>query len=294
MTKPSISKQFLMLGVVMSLFVVGCTTSAARTPLLPPVERVRLATTTSLCDTGLWEHLEPMFEKQYKLELDILYAGTGIAFEYGKRCDVDVIVTHDKAREEKFVADGYGVNRIPFAYSHFLLVGPLEDPANVKGLSPEEAFRNLIETKAGSFVSRGDESGTHAKEKEVWRAAGFDYEMVRKSGAWYIEAGRGMGPTLLMASEKNAYTLTDMGTFLAYKGKLDLVPLVDKGAILLNVYSVIAVSPEKCPKVNIELANNLINFLTSPEIQKFIGEYGVAEYGTGLFTPCAGAEFEIQ
>jgi len=294
MAKPSISKQLLMLGVMVILFVVGCTASAARAPLFPAAERIRVATTTSLYDTGLWGHLEPMFEKKYKVELDILYAGTGIAFEYGKRCDVDAIVTHDKAREEKFVADGYGVNRIPFAYNHFLIIGPPEDPANVKGLSPEEAFKRLAETKAGSFVSRGDESGTHVKEKEIWGAAGFEHETVRKSGAWYIEAGRGMGPTLLMASEKNAYTLTDAGTFLAYKGKLDLVPLVDKGAILLNVYSVIAVNPEKCPKVNIEIANNLINFLTSPEIQKFIGEYGVAEYGTGLFIPCAGAELEIQ
>lgn len=281
-----------MFGMLINLFAVGCVASKTGAPLLLPVARIRLATTTSLYDTRLWEHLEPMFEKKYNVELDILYTGTGIALEYGERGDVDTIVTHDKAREEKFVADGYGVQRIPFAYNYFLIVGPSEDPARIKGLSPEEALKKLAEIKASSFVSRGDESGTHAKEKEIWRSAGFDYEIVRKSGAWYIEAARGMGSILLMASEKKAYTLTDLGTFLAYKRKLDLIPLVDRGCILLNVYSVVAVNPEKCPKVNIDMANNLINFLTSPEIQKFIGEYGVSEYGSGLFKPCAGAEPE--
>jgi len=143
---------------------------------------------------------------------------------------------------------------------------------------------------SGSFVSRGDDSGTHSKEKSIWENAGYDYEEVRNAGTWYIEAGTGMGPTLMMASEKEAYTLTDMGTYLAYKGKLELVPIVDKGDILLNVYSAIAVNPEKAPKTKIEMANNLINFLVSPEIQELIGDYGVEEYGRQLFTPCAGEE----
>lgn len=258
-------------------------------------ERLRVATTTSLYDTGLWGYLDPKFEKEYRVELDIIYAGTGKALEYGRRGDIDVIIIHSKAGEEKFIAEGYGVKRVPFAYNYFLIVGPAADPAGIKGMSPEEAFKRLMEEAKKNpdqvqFVSRGDDSGTHEKEKAIWKSVGYDYEAVPKSGAWYIEAGSGMGPTLVMTSEKQAYTLSDLGTFLAYKGKLDLVPIIDKGDILLNVYSAIAINPEKHPKTKIDMANNLINFLTSPEIQELIGNYGVKEYGMPLFTPCAGAE----
>ena len=269
--------------VIMLVSLIGGVVGCARSTL-------RLATTTSLYDTGLWSYLEPKFEEKHGVELDIIYAGTGIALEWGRRGDVDVLTIHDKAREEEFVADGYGVERVPFAYNYFLIVGPPDDPAGIKGLSPEEAFTRLMETGTGRFVSRGDGSGTHTKEKAIWKQAGYDYEAVRVAGAWFIESGRGMGPTLLLASEKQAYTLSDMGTFLAYKGKLDLVPIVDKGSILLNVYSAIAINPEKHPHINIDMANNLINFLTSPEIQKLIGKYGVEEFGMPLFIPCAGAE----
>ena len=261
---------------------IGCTTQ----------QRLRVATTTSLYDTGLWGYLEPMFEEKYGIEMDVMYAGTGKALEYGRRGDVDVIAVHSKAREEQFVADGYGVERVLFAYNYFLIVGPASDPAGIKGLSPEEAFKKLIETGNGSFVSRGDDSGTHGKEKTTWGKAGYDYEAVRKAGTWYIEAGTGMGPTLMMASEKQAYTLTDIGTYLAYKGKLELVSIVDRGNVLLNVYSAIAINPEKVSGVKIDMANNLINFLISPEIQELIGNYGVEEYGVQLFIPCAGAEPE--
>jgi len=233
-----------------------------------------------------------MFEDKYNVELDVMYAGTGKAIELGQRGDVDVITVHSKAREEQFIAEGYGVERVPFAYNYFLIVGPAADPAGIKGLSPEEAFKKLMETGSASFVSRGDDSGTHSKEKAIWEKAGYDYEAVRNAGTWYIEAGTGMGPTLMMASEKEAYTLTDMGTYLTYKGKLELVPIVDKGDILLNVYSAIAVNPEKVSVKNLEMANNLISFLTSPQIQELIGDYGVNKYGMQLFTPCAGAEPE--
>ncbi len=264
--------------VIMLVSLIGGVVGCARPTL-------RLATTTSLYDTGLWSYLEPEFEEKHSVELDIIYAGTGIALEWGRRGDVDVLTIHDKAREEKFIADGYGVERVPFAYNYFLIVGPPDDPAGIKGLSPEEAFKRLMETGTGSFVSRGDGSGTHAKEKTIWKQAGYDYEAVQVAGAWFIESGRGMGPTLLLASEKHAYNLSDIATFLAYRGKLDLVPIVDKGAILLNIYSVIAINPERHPKTNIDMANNLIDFLTSPEIQEFIGNYGVKEYGVQLFIP---------
>jgi tungstate transport system substrate-binding protein len=203
---------------------------------------------------------------------------------------VDIIAVHSRAREEEFIAEGYGVERVPFAYNYFLIVGPSDDPAGVKGISPEEAFKKLMETGSGSFVSRGDDSGTHAKEKSIWEKIGYEYAAVQQAGVWYIEAGTGMGPTLMMASEKQAYTLTDIGTYLAYKGKLDLVPIVDRGDILLNVYSTIAVNPENVKGVKIDMANDLIGFLTSPEVQELIGKYGVEEYGMQLFAPCAGAE----
>ncbi len=270
--------------------IIGCAPSTALP--LPSQQRLRVATTTSLYDTGLWGYLEPMFEEEYGVELDVMYAGTGKALEYGRRGDVDVITVHSRAREEQFVADGYGVERVPFAYNYFLIVGPETDPAGIKGLSPEEAFQKLMETGGGSFVSRGDDSGTHAKEKAIWAEAGYDYEAVQNAGAWYIEAGTGMGPILMMASEKQAYTLTDIGTYLSYKGKLELVPVIDEGDMLLNVYSAIAVNPENVSVTKIEMANNLISFLTSPEIQELIGEYGVEKYGTQLFTPCADAELE--
>jgi len=175
------------------------------------------------------------------------------------------------------------------------MVGPAADPAGITEMSPEEAFKRLMEEGKKNpdqvqFVSRGDDSGTHEKEKAIWKQAGYDYEAVRVAGAWYIDSGRGMGPTLLLANEQQAYTLSDMGTFLAYGGELDLVPIIDKGDILLNVYSAIAINTERHPKANIDMANNLIDFLTSPEIQKLIGKYGVEEFGMQLFIPCAGAE----
>ena len=282
---------FIFVGLVLlTVSFAGCNARGAEA--LPPQERLQVATTTSLYDTGLWGYLEPIFEKSYGVEVDILYAGTGIALEYGRRGDVDIITVHSKTREEQFVAEGYGVRRVPFAYNYLLIVGPASDPAGIKGLSPEDAFRKLLDTGSGSFISRGDDSGTHGKEKAIWKQAGYDYEMVKEAGRWYIEAGRGMGPTLLMASEKQAYTLADIGTFLSYKNKLGLVPIVDKGGLLLNVYSAIAINPEKHPKTNIEMANNLIDFLTSPEIQELIGKYGVEEYGMQLFIPGAGVEPE--
>ncbi|MQY81074.1 MAG: tungsten ABC transporter substrate-binding protein [Dehalococcoidia bacterium] len=290
-------KYFKIIGICLALLViaasvpsaVGCAKSSEAAPL-PPKQRLRVATTTSLYDTGLWGYLEPMFEEQYGVELDVIYAGTGKALEYGRRGDVDIITVHDQAQEQKFIAEGYGVKRVPFACNYFLMVGPPNDPAGIKGMSPEAAFKKLMETGSGSFVSRGDDSGTHAKEKSIWQKAGYEYEKVQSAGVWYIEAGTGMGPTLMMASEKQGYTLTDMGTYLAYKGKLELVPIVDKGDILLNFYSAIAVNPENVKGVKIDMANNLIVFLTSSEVQELIGEYGVGEYGMQLFIPCAGAE----
>ena len=251
---------------------------------------LRLATTTSLYDTGLWDYLEPMFEEKYGAELDVLYAGTGIALEYGRRGDVDVIAIHSRSREIQYVAEGYGIERVPFAYNYFLIVGPESDPAGIRGMTPKDAFRKLFDTGSGTFVSRGDDSGTHSKEKAIWASAGYNYGDIQNAGDWYVEGGKGMGPTLLMAGEMQGYTLTDMGTFLSFKGDIDLVPIVDEGDILLNVYSIIAGNPETNSKITAEMAQNLVDFITSDEIQELIGDYGVEVYGTQLFTPCAGNE----
>lgn len=278
MLRFKVNKELWLTGLgVMSLLVMGC--------LNWSTERLKVATTSSLYDAGLWHYLEPIFEKKYNIELDIIYTGTGIALEWGRRGDIDILITHCKLREEEFVASGYGVERVPFAYNYFLIIGPPNDPAGIKGLSPQIAFKRLMETRTTRFVSRGDDSGTHTKEKIIWEQAGYDYEMVRKAGDWYIESGKGMGSTLLLANEKQAYTLTDRATFLTYRNQLNLVPIVDKGEILLNVYSAIAINPKKHPKTKIDMANNLIDFLTSPETQKLISNYGFEEYGVQLFYP---------
>jgi len=278
---------FLVCLALLIIPVISCTGGVA---VVKPKERLRVATTSSLYDTGLWALLEPRFEAKYGVELDVLYAGTGIAIEYGKRGDVDVLVVHDKDRELSFIADGYGTERTPFAYNYFIIAGPASDPAGIKGLSPEAAFKKLAEAKSYPFISRGDASGTHAKEQAIWAAAGYKYADIQRSGDWYVDAGRGMGPTLIMAGEKQGYTLSDVGTFLAFKGQTGLSAVVETGSIMLNVYAIIPINPAKISTVNNKQAQNLVEFLTSPEIQKLIGDYGVKDYGSSLFTPCAGNE----
>ncbi|MDD5337995.1 MAG: substrate-binding domain-containing protein [Dehalococcoidales bacterium] len=270
--------------------VAGCSSDTVD-PLAAKV-RLKVGTTTSLYDTGLWSYLEPKFEEMYDCEVDILSLGSGAAFEYAKKGDIDVLTIHSKADELKFIADGYGIERVPFAFNYFLIVGPESDPAGIKDMSPADALKKLMETGAGTFVSRGDNSGTHSKEKAIWAEAGYDYAtQVVGAGDWYVEAGGGMGATLTMANEKNAYTLTDMGTYVSYKSKLNLVPIVNSGSILLNVYSVIVVNPDTIKTLkHADLAQKMVEFLTSPEIQELIGKYGVDAYGIQLFTPCAGNE----
>jgi len=252
-------------------------------------QQLRIATTTSLDDTKLLNHLSTIFEKQYNAEVLVVSAGTGKALEYGQRGDVDVLMVHDRAREDTFIADGYGINRRVFAYNYFILVGPESDPAGIKGMEPTKAFAALREKgMAGepgvTFVSRGDASGTHSKEQAIWKKAGLNYSTdVQGSGDWYLEAGKGMGATLAMANEKQAYTLSDIGTYLAYKGDLDLVTLVDEGDILLNVYCAMQINPEKYPDINSTIAKDWVNFMISDDVQKEIASFGVDKYGQPLF-----------
>lgn len=273
---------------------IGCS-KESKVSALKPGTTLYVGTTTSLYNTGLWGYLEPKFEEQYNASVHVLSLGSGAALTAGKAGDVDVLTVHDKPNELKFISDNYGVERIPFAYNYFLIVGPEGDPAGIKDMTPEDAFKKLYETGNGKFVSRGDNSGTHSMEKRIWSGAGYaDYNAVKTAGAaagWYIEAGGDMESTLRKASELEAYTLTDMGTFVSYKAELSLVPIVDEGDILLNVYSVIVCTKStKNNEAKLEMANNMVEFLTSPEIQELIGKYGVKDFGLQLFTPCAGNE----
>jgi len=252
---------------------------------------LKIATTTSLYDTGLLDMIEDTYEEKTGVDLQISSQGTGIAIELATRCDVDLLFVHSPSQEQDFLDAGYGINHRCIAYNFFQIVGPEDDPAGIAGMDPVEGFRVLYEKgTAGEpgvlFVSRGDNSGTHSKEKALWDMAGYDYETeVQGSGEWYIEAGRGMGETLVLASEKDAYTLTDEGTFLAFQTDLVLVPIIDQGDALLNRYSIMAVNPEHCPNVNIEAANNFIDWIISDEAKEMIGSFGVEDYGKALFTP---------
>jgi len=276
--------------MVAFLLICGCTgTTTGPDPVSAEKQQLRIATTTSLDDTKLLERLSTIFEEQYNAEVLVISAGTGKALEYGQRGDVDVLMVHDRAREDTFIADGYGTNRRVFAYNYFVLVGPESDPAGIKGMEPKQAFAAIREKgmtgESGvTFVSRGDASGTHSKEKAIWKAAGLNYSAdVQGSGDWYLEAGKGMGATLTMTNEKQAYTLSDIGTYLAYKGDLELVTLVDEGDILLNVYCAMQINPEKYPDINSTVAKDWINFMISDDVQKEIASFGVDKYGQPLF-----------
>ncbi len=264
--------------------------------------RFKIATTTSLYDTGLWAYLEPKFEEKYKdykteeggiprvgLELDIVYAGTGAAINQGKSGNVDAVIVHDPDQEKTFVSDGFGIDKRSFAYNFFMIAGPSANPAGIKDLSPADAFRKIREAgTAGKakFISRGDNSGTHGAEKRLWAAIGANYTADIQGQSWYVEAGQGMAPTLVMANELNAYVLCDGSTFTTVQGKLSLVALVKKNAAeTLNVYNAYAINPDKIKTAKIAIAKEFINWLISPEVQKLIGEYGVKEFGGSLFYP---------
>jgi tungstate transport system substrate-binding protein len=234
-------------------------------------ERLRMSTTTSTENSGLLKVLLPPFEKQNDCQVDVIAVGTGKALKLGEAGDVDVVLVHARKLEDKFVADGFGVNRKDVMYNDFVILGPAADPASVQGAKTAAEALAKIAEKQAPFVSRGDESGTHQKEKELWQAAG-----VAPKGAWYVEAGQGMGEVIVMATEKQGYTLADRGTYNAFKkAKTNLVIVFDGEKGLFNPYGVIAVNPQKHPHVKYDLALMFIDFITGAEGQKIIADYKV-------------------
>jgi tungstate transport system substrate-binding protein len=278
------------LGMALMALLIGCSTPApTATPEALPTaasaaagsQHLLLATTTSTENSGLLEYLLPGFEEQYGVQIDVTAVGTGQALQMGKDGNADVLLVHARAQEDAFMAAGDGVRREDVMYNDFIIVGPSSDPAGIAGMTDAaQAFTQIAESES-PFVSRGDESGTHTKEKAIWAAA-----EIEPSGDWYISAGQGMGAVLTMADEQQAYTLSDRATYLARTLEgTELEILVEGDPVLFNPYGVIAVNPDKSEKINAELANQFIDWLISVPTQETIGQFGVAEFGAPLFTP---------
>lgn len=240
------------------------------------IEHLKLATTTSTDNSGLLAEILPSFEKANDCQVDVIAVGTGKAIKLGETGDVDVVLVHARSKEDKFVADGYGVDRRDVMYNDFVILGPDGDPAGIKGIKDAVEAMGKIATVKATFVSRGDDSGTHTREKQLWKEAG-----VKPEGKWYQEAGRGMGEVIIMADEKKGYTLSDRGTYLAFKEKTPLKIMVEGDKRLFNPYGVIMVNPQKHPHVKVDLAKKFIDYLTSDEAKKLIT--GFKKGGEQLF-----------
>ncbi len=278
----------VVVGLVM-LLLVGCARTPAPQPNAQPQTQPKpdpkpltLATTTSTVDSGLLDVLIPAFEAKHPYKVKVLSKGTGEAMEIGKRGDADVLLVHARASEDKFVADGFGVDRRDVMYNDFVVLGPAKDPAGIKGTkNAVEAFQKIASTSS-TFISRGDKSGTHQKELALW-----DLAKLKPEGNWYISSGVGMGDAMRMATEKQGYIMSDRATYLSWKAKTDLVIAVEGDKDLFNPYGVIAVNPAKHSAVNYEGAKAFTNYLVSPEGQKLIGDFGKDKYGAPLFFPDA-------
>ena len=244
---------------------------------------VILSTTTSTQDSGLLDLLVPLFEQKTGYTVKTIAVGTGQALALAARGEADVVLAHAPALEKKYVADGKMLDRRLVMYNDFVIIGSADDPAKIKGVTKAADAMKAIAASGSRFVSRGDSSGTHLLEKMLWKLAG-----VEPQGAWYIEAGQGMGATLGIADDRKAYTLTDRGTFLAFQKRVRLSILVEGDKPLLNIYSVMLVNPSNGPKVNAAGGKAFAEFMLSPETQKVIKTFGVDKYGQPLFVPIAG------
>jgi tungstate transport system substrate-binding protein len=267
----------VVLGLVAGLLLCSA-------PSLAQEKAIVVASTTSTQDSGLFGHILPLFKAKTGIDVKVVAQGTGQALDTGRRGDADVVFVHAKAQEEKFVADGFGVKRYPVMYNDFVLIGPKNDPAGVKGRDIVAALKG-IKAKAAPFISRGDRSGTHSAELRLWKTAGID--IAEDKGPWYKEVGQGMGAALNTASASNAYVLADRGTWISFKNRGDLAIVVEGDDWLFNQYGVMLVNPERHKHVKKELGQAFIDWLISPEGQKAIADYKIG--GQQLFFPNATA-----
>ncbi len=243
-----------------------------------------LATTTSTQDSGLLDTLVPAFEKESGYHVKVIAVGSGQALEMGQRGDADALLVHAPKAEETFVADGYGVNRQLVMHNDFIIVGPLDDPADIKHASGALAALQAIADAGAAFISRGDDSGTHKLELSLWEMLGVD----PTGESWYEESGQGMGATLQIASQRRAYTISDRGTYLAQRDNLDLEVLSEGDPRLLNIYHVMQVNPDRFDNINAKGAQAFVEFMVGRNGQALIAQFGVEEFGRPLFIPDAG------
>lgn len=278
---------FLLMILAMTLSFAACGTTTPDAETSPEASAVptpenpvlRISTTTSVNDSGLLGYLQPEFEADTGYKLEVTSAGTGAAIEKGKTGDADLLLVHAKASEEEFISEGYSAERIPFMYNFFVIAGPKDDPAGIKDCATAaEAFKKIAEGKY-TFISRGDDSGTHKAELKIWTAA----ELAPKADtdSWYISAGAGMGACLTMAEEKQAYVLTDKATFLTNNKTLEI--LLEKADDMKNTYSMLIISTDKWPDTNVEGAQAFVDWMRSDKAKDLIAKYGVEEYGQQLF-----------
>ncbi|HET6847141.1 MAG TPA: substrate-binding domain-containing protein [Anaerolineales bacterium] len=287
--------------IVLTMLLSACAPAAMTAPTTPPPTEkptaapiaepapanrdMILATTTSTQDSGLLDVFIPLFEQQTGFKVKVVAVGTGQALQMGQEGNADVLLVHAPSSEKTYMEGGFGKDRFLVMHNDFIIVGPGSDPAGIKGEANAVDAFSKIAAAAAPFVSRADKSGTNSKELALWKSAKLDPATTRP--AWYIETGQGMGATLTIASEKSAYTLSDRGTYLATKANLELDVLVEKDTALLNVYHVITVNPARWPKVNYDGAIAFAKWLTQPEIQTLIQNFGIDKYSEPLFIPDA-------
>ena len=280
-----LTSRYILFVLILALTLSACgttTSPVAEAPAVPTSPNIILATTTSTQDSGLLDVLVPMFEKQTGYTVQTIAVGTGEALRMGQEGNADVLLVHAPASEVAFMEGGNGRDRFLVMHNDFIVVGPVDDPAKIEGLATEAALVAIF--RAGApFVSRGDDSGTHKKEVSLWTKTDLDLQRQ----AWYLETGQGMGASLMVASEKSAYILTDRATYLANQANLQLEILMEGDNSLLNIYHVITVSPDKWQKVNYKGALAFSNFMIDSTTQQAIGQFGVEEFGQPLLYPDA-------
>ena len=290
----------LLLSILLALSILftACAPQAPVASIVPAAEeapdpaggKLIMATTTSTQDSGLLDAILPDFEAKTGVSVDVIAVGTGQALQLGIDGNADVLLVHARAREDAFMAAGDGVRREDVMYNDFVIVGPASDPAGIIGKDQAGRAFEIISQAAAPFVSRGDDSGTHTKEKAIWAEAAIE-----PAGDWYIAAGQGMGAVLTMAGEQQAYTLCDRATYLAMKSEgLELEIMVEGDPVLFNPYGVMAVNPDKNAEIQVDLANQFIDWLLSVETQELISTFGVEKFGSPLFTPDSPAWREAQ